>query len=472
MITSKVYQDEPILRHAEHAADSMPRKYREMRRLAYSHHLYARPDAMIFYQQGKFMEDFEDEYDYRGVFSRYFPTYQSMNDQQLRGYFSWRTDIRRGILKKTSLSFVFVYVYELLNQIGVKSPEEGFRTLKNFWIAYWEIEPGINRYLKLWLRDYAVYHNLDRSLLGDVIDTEFDRAVLTLLDYGAHDAGEVFSALNALSSYDMTASRFYQQHPDDVKEVVCRVFTGLSDYYRKRYRNKERKRFFGEIYSSSYSMFRSAVFYEQGKHGDSVYELTDLCRFLCRDGKWFCERFFCCKDKLHQIGGLLKNIDFMMRRKYDFKSSLKAEAATKTALAVIDREIDRYLECGRKEAPTEIKIDVSKLQEIRSAALATQSKLIVEEAEEPAVPEMSAEPPEQENTAGLNDAEYRFMKCLLYGEPYEAFLKSEGLMLSVLVDSVNDHFFETFGDTVIGYDGETPEVLEDYADELKGIIGK
>ena len=34
------------------------------------------------------MEDFEDDFDYRGEFVRYFPTYQAMNDAQLRGYFS------------------------------------------------------------------------------------------------------------------------------------------------------------------------------------------------------------------------------------------------------------------------------------------------------------------------------------------------------------------------------------------------
>ena len=61
-------------------------------------------EALIFCKQGKFMEDFEDDFDYRGEFVRYFPTYQAMNDAQLRGYFSWRTRIRRGEINRTSLS--------------------------------------------------------------------------------------------------------------------------------------------------------------------------------------------------------------------------------------------------------------------------------------------------------------------------------------------------------------------------------
>ena len=45
-------------------------------------------------------------------------------------------------------------------------------------------------------------------------------------------------------------------------------------------------------------------------------------------------------------------------------------------------------------------------------------------------------------------------------------------MASVLVDSINEKLFDHFGDTAVAYDGETPEPLEDYVDELKGIVGK
>lgn len=41
-------------------------------------------------------------------------------------------------------------------------------------------------------------------------------------------------------------------------------------------------------------------------------------------------------------------------------------------------------------------------------------------------------------------------------------------MLSVLVDSINEKYFDLFGDTVIDFDGENPFIIEDYAQELKG----
>ena len=172
--SSKVYRDEPIIRTAAQAANLTPPQYREMRKIANS--LFYESEARVFYEQGKFMEDFEDDYTFQGEFHRYFPTYQVMTDIQLRGYFSWRTGVRRGTIVKTSLSFVFVYIYELLNQIGVQSAEEGFYALKNFWEAYGEVDAKINNYVRLWLNDYVVYHNLDKSLLDDLSYGDFNDA--------------------------------------------------------------------------------------------------------------------------------------------------------------------------------------------------------------------------------------------------------------------------------------------------------
>ena len=45
-------------------------------------------------------------------------------------------------------------------------------------------------------------------------------------------------------------------------------------------------------------------------------------------------------------------------------------------------------------------------------------------------------------------------------------------MLSVIVDCVNEKLFDLFGDTVIDFNGDVPELIEDYIEELKGIIGK
>ena len=71
-------------------------------------------------KQAKLLANFEDDYSYEGNVVRYYPTYQALTDQELRGYFSWRTKLRRGNIQKTCLSFAFLYIYELINQVGAR----------------------------------------------------------------------------------------------------------------------------------------------------------------------------------------------------------------------------------------------------------------------------------------------------------------------------------------------------------------
>jgi hypothetical protein len=471
---SKIYRDEPILKTAAQMANFTPPKYREMRKLAVSGPgFYATDAAQIFYEQGKFMEDYTDDYQHNGEFQSYYPTYRHMTDQQLRGYFSWRTKVRDGIIDKTSLSFVFVYIYELLMQIGVSSAEEGFYKIKNFWQIYKDIDPRINYYIKLWLKDYVIYNGLEKHLLDDFSDINFDHTIFTLINCYSHSADEVFSALNSLSSYNLENSRFYKLYSDDVKNVVYNVFVELTEYYNKKRKNSICEKFFGKLLDNQYVMFKSAVFYSHETHKDCVYEINDVCRYICKNGKWTYERFYFFKDKNKQIGELLKTIDFIMRQEYDFKSTLKVDKVKKVYQDIIQKVIGELLEEKKKESIPKIEIDISKLQNIRKTALETQNKLIVEDSEEPdninknvIIPKAAA-PAE---AANLSNIEYDFMKCILYGNNYNDLVKSNGLMLSVLIDSINEKLFDIFCDTVLIFEGDKPELIEDYEDELKAII--
>ena len=487
-MAGKVYRDEPILRTASQLEASNSPRYRAMRRIA--GRLYRASEERIFYEQGQFMADFEDDYEFRGEFRRYFPTYQAMSDLELRGYFSWRGRVRRGLVERTSLSFAFVYIYELLNQIGVAGPEEGFETLRNFRRAYGEIDPQINNYADLWLRDYVVYHRLDRSLLEGLLDDGPDRAALTLLNYRDHGAGEIFRALTSLSAYDLLNSRFYKKYPEEFQELAARVFGRLADHYERKSKKSLCEKFFGRIFAYPYLMFKSAVFYQAGKLEDFVYEINDVYKYFCQGGSFTCESLFRYQGKARPIGELLRSIDFLLRQKYAFKSALKIGKVNKSVQGIINQEIEKQqAEAGRR-ARNRVTIDLSKLGGIRQAALEIQNRLMLEEAPEPGPAAISGDRPAElasspsdrpgpgraaerspsENTPALSDPESRFLGCLLSGRDYGGLLRDNGLMLSVLVEAVNEKFLETFGDTLIIYDGDRPELVEDYIEDLKRMI--
>ena len=78
------------------------------------------------------MEDYEDDVPWNGTYKRYFPTYHDLNLPQLRGYFTWRTHVRRGEFLPIPTSLAYLYVYELLNGIGASSPEDVLQKLREF----------------------------------------------------------------------------------------------------------------------------------------------------------------------------------------------------------------------------------------------------------------------------------------------------------------------------------------------------
>ena len=64
---------------------------------------------------------------------------------------------------------------------------------------------------------------------------------------------------------------------------------------------------------------------------------------------------------------------------------------------------------------------------------------------------------------GLDAAELRLLRTLL-ADGDLAWVRTEGRMLSVLVDGINEKLYDDFADTVI--EGDPPTVVPDYQDEL------
>lgn len=483
----RVYRDEPILFTAAQMSSYTPPKIQQMRQIArnFDRSLYNQSTAMIFYTQGQFMADFEDDFPEEVGFFQYFPTYQSMTNRQLRAYFTWRARVRSGWLEQTSLSFVHVYAFELLNQIGVDSAQAGYDALYRFWQAYRELDNRVDENLSRWLRDYVIWHDLPPALLSERALSASEQAILTLRSAGTHSAAEVCTAMSQLSSYRLENSRFFKLHSNEMAEVVRRVFLALDDYYDRHRKNGICEKLFGRVYTSPYDMFHAAVFYRQSAHPDTVYELSPLHRYHCRSGQWTREQFYFHRAKSAEAGALLKQIDYQMRQAYGFASTLKPAEISKTFQSVVDKVLTAYLsEQAAVPEPVVPAIDLSRLQDIRRAALQTQRRLIVEDLlpdgiatlperlmyAAPAGEEAPEPIPAEEEDIGLAPAEYRLLQCLLYDRPWQDWVRAEGLMVSLLADAINERLFDRFDDTVLLCNGDSPVLIEDYIDELKGII--
>lgn len=483
---SRLYTDEPIIQVASKMRGFLPekcRKLREMSKFGYCKSSYE------FYKQAKFMEDYEDDFEYKGNFFCYYPSYAEMNDNQLRGYFSWRTQVRHGEIKETSISFAFVYIYELINLIGVSTPEQGYETLKNFWEAYRKFTLYLDSYVPRWLSDFAVYYNLPKNpYLTNANDT-FARQYTVLRDYEKYTSEEIFDVIQHLSTYNIEKSRFFKQYAEDTKRVAASVYVKMADYFKEHRKNTYCEKLLGKVFEFDYRMFQSAHFYDKKKYKNYEYAVNDITIYRCKKGQWSLESLWLAGARKNgDLGTLLRTIDRIMRQKYGFPYPLKDNGnATKMLIKMIEKTVDELLcqkaEEEKQKKRREVKIDTSLLSGIRKSAENTRDKLIVEEEtdnNEPAEEIHAVKPSEtvtegnresdSANDTGLDKTEYEFLRLFLYGGDYKSFVTANKLMLSILIDSVNDKLFDTFGDTVIVFDSDTPELIDDYIDELKGLI--
>jgi hypothetical protein len=91
-------------------------------------------------------------------FRSYWPTYDAMSQKQKEWYFYLRNQLREGKHPKTDLSYLFVYIYELINQVGAKDATDGLIQLCGVWNAYRAAYPILDKYLVLWVQDYVLIY--------------------------------------------------------------------------------------------------------------------------------------------------------------------------------------------------------------------------------------------------------------------------------------------------------------------------
>lgn len=423
--SNEVYADEPILKTGRQMQNFLPDQYRKMREIS---RWQEDPkggagrwlsEAELFYRQGLLMADFEDDCPYNGTFKSYFPTYNAMSDRQLRGYFTWRTQVRRGTVEETSTSFAFLYLYELICGIGVDDPLDGFNKIKAFWDAYRAFEPGIDRFARVWLQDYAVFHRLDPKLLRDSKTVMFDNALIELrraardlapaptppdlaparrktseptLPLPPDEAGEerLMTAINALSTYNLNNSRLDRSHHRDLRHVACAVYVRMARYYDTHRKTGIVASLFGEETAMPYTMFASAVFFAPERHEDCEYRLDPIHIYRCQNGFWECMRIHGSRQKSSKLGEMMRACDQRLRLALDPTHPLKEEKVPKYLAKIIDDEIVAWLSWDAAHQPVKIDIDLSQLGHIRSAAAQTREALLIDEEREDDVP-MEAE---------------------------------------------------------------------------------
>ena len=518
-IMSLIYEDQPISPQAGREFVHIPERIKSIRSLGKGVSAYRQPREVIFLHQAKMMEDYEDDFEYMRDIPAYQPTYESLTDEQLRGYFGWRTKVRKGMLEKAPQAFAFIYMYELINLVGVDSAEQGFHQLMDFTDSYGCIDPSITPYAEQWLIDFVLYYELDPELLSERKSVMYDQALEVLCKTQEKNllAKDICNAILFLSGLNTKQLPMYGAEEELFERASADVFREMCAYYEGHRKTSFLEDYVGAPINQPVRFFVGAVFHDPQKKTNTrplgraetfqtsrqswVGELlSENSKYLVKDiklsgittyhfeyGRWSVKTYP--RDfKNRKFADLLITINAVLNEEADPAAELTG-IQTKWIRKLIRNVVkDCRLQLDEEKA-RRVEIDFSSLAGIRSDALQTMEKLMTEaEMEDEFLPiieektkkETTADPATHayENTEiesriqeaiGLSLEEQKVLRCLLENRTITSEILG-GSILSVLVDSINEKLFDEIGDVVVE-DGNPPTLIEDYREELMGLLG-
>jgi len=453
-------------------------------------------NAVIFYKQGMFMKDFTDNHEGNTPFSQYFPCYQMMGYEQLRTYFTWRTEVRKGNVADTSLSYAFLYIYELLGNIGVENPQDGLDKLMFFRKAFGVHNKSIDKYVIRWLKDYHIYYKLPQPF------KEFVKSnVLTEYYPNIAETDDSFNLFCAISKYNIKKSVFYT---DETSKMITDCFSFVMKRIRQDF-EAAGIHFDDALFRPTrkiipWKPFKDALFYQWAKQSDRRIVLSENEIYICSHNEWTSSTIITTEKGRQFIGYVMKQMEVILRKvtKYRFKITANTNMIheetirklTKAGLLIEKIVPAAVMEYYREATKTVITVDHASLARIRQEALVTQEALIVEEQaeqKENTLPPVLSPVPNQNifsNSSdtesepflnsweslkdALSENELQALAVILLGDNIKVFADECGIMLEVLIDGINEKAMDYIGDNLMD---EEFVLYDDYKEQVKELIG-
>ncbi len=492
-------------------------------------------DTESFIEQAEFMKNFTDNYSTVVPLEAYYPAYDIMNDNQLRTYFTWRTETRNGNIKDVSVAYFYCYIYELLNGIGVDNPENGIDKLITLWTDFREFNKSPDTHMRNWIRDYYIVHNKEISnsfsVYRDKMPVYYHEFDIGLFSSALTFKWENLRAVELFSSFKITEGQFYKSgNKEIIEKCACFVLNEISKYFKES-GTDFRKLFLAKKRDEIHSFFRGAI-HSPVYFYDTVVELDGIEIFKYNGRKYRIESPDISKYR-GVVGYILKLMEVNLRKLFGSKKSLQPPAIKAVEKCffentrnyrwysvsgdfsdlsiwkrkmletlyedsfedIIIQSISKYLKQsniviknGKIEIIKPVEIDMSKLKEIEIAHIETAKKLILEE--EPVEAESfneiisnntakTIDEKVEEEKTDVTDAEpsgFAKVFSLLSDEGQALLLnliKEEafGSNYELLVEEINEKSLEVTGDNLIEYISGEPRIYEEYFDEVKEVLG-
>ena len=498
-------------------------KIEEMRQLGqvfYNGYMLRQCAEETLVKQGEFMKDVTDCCARSCFCGIERPIYGAMSTDQLRTYFTWRTQARQGNYPRTDKPYIMLYCYELLNKIGVMSALDAYTRLYGVWQGCREFCPALDKLLPRWLKDFRAYNRIEAGELTE--DILAGNAGADDSDILNHVYSGKLDYMMGRSSYNLKGSIFFNDDTRPLLEGALEAaLTALDEYFGDKNVTLfelicgRLKKDFG------WTPFAGAYVDLDRMDGFRSLKISPMEQYSTKRGQP-CLEVFEPAPYRNYVGGTLKGGGNVLRMRTGFRYSLlpnitpvledftnrerlykpaSAPEFTEIIPAAVNRWCDEHgifpSKKQKKQKPgynfdevpdssaqpkaTPVEIDVSKLAKIREESDEITSKLIVEEAVcvdfavcyseyitecNNRVGVFSALAPEWAGLAAALTAEdFALLKALLDGTA-EALCRSRGVMPETEYDRINSAAMEAVGDVLI----ENGAVIDDYLPDVEQMI--
>lgn len=457
----------------------------------------------LFYLQGTFMDDYVDNYDINVPCNKNNPVYNNLTIYQLRSYFSWRTLIRNKLYKQTEQSYVFLYIYELLNKIGVKNEIDGLNKIIDLWQNYRVFDNSFDKYLSNWVKDYYIINriNIDFNLIEEEFPIKNNDNLEDISEILIGNYENKLEFLDSISNYHILKSKIMEhKYSFLINLVIPEIFKNLDKYFSENNLSFVNITF-GKFKKKYWHVYENAIYFNNKLESDFVFKFKNLETYYRKGNNYYKETFELSQYSKCIVGYILKNIEITLRECLKFSKNLKVNISSLDELSsnaelysvvtdkkfnmIINNTIKKYLiehkteinNIITKEKKEEIVIDANKFNEIRKSSSRIQEKLIVEEEnylekEEQIEIEIinSSQDIFKNLIDNLNTVELDFLKKIVNNEPRNNLIdysKQNNILFEIMIENINKVALETIGDNLIEDNSDEIIIYAEYIDSLK-----
>lgn len=421
-------------------------------------------------------------------FQQYWPTFGHLSQSQLAYYVWWRSEWLAGRFVQVDLSYVFLFVYELLNFSFEPQPHESFEILARVFESYREVFPTLWNYAE-WVGDLAWELGLKDQALAwyERDDTTLDVA----LSLGQGSGQMLLSGAVLLNTFRQRRSAYFSQNENAVLTLMDEAIQHASEWCKTSKGSTLLETLAGgRVERSTRALYPSAVIERQLIRTGPTYQLLRANQAI--------------SDGVQALARLVENT----HRQSTGNRRLLHVVNSSLPPGLAEYLLERLTPTSIAPSSPSIEFDATLVSQIRHDSNETQALLAqmftdTADEEQPSVPEAreagstdrTAEPIlSQPATIPASGLESIFVRPQagsmvdLFGllDPLQvtflhhfadssslekatavAFMREHGVMLVSFMEGINEAALDPLGDLLLEEDDETIQIAEGFVDQLQ-----